>query len=83
MLFPALFFYLFRRPCASPPRSMGDRGPGILCISVLLFSFLAFVNAAALFILLGRGIPGDDSHPSSIVGAVLVLFLFVVMMLDG
>src|ERR1700758_5061941 len=78
MLFPALFFYLFAGVCISAAvMVIAARNP----VHSVLFLILAFVNAAALFILLG---PECLAMILIIVyvGAVLVLFLFVVMMLD-
>ena len=47
----------------------------------VLWLILAFFNAAGLFLLLGADIDDDQKHRDEL-GAVAVLFLFVVMMLD-
>ena len=74
----ALFFYIFATiTVASAVMVIASRNP----VQSVLFLILAFVNAAGLFILL---------HAEFLamilivvyVGAVAVLFLFVVMMLD-
>src|SRR5262247_1747064 len=78
MIIPALFFYLFAGVCvASAFMVIAAKNP----VHSVLFLILAFVNAAGLFILLGA------EFLSMIlvivyVGAVAVLFLFVVLMLD-
>ena len=78
MLIPTLLFYLFA--CMTILS-------GILVISMknpvhtVLFLILAFFNAAGLFILLGAEFLGMTLI-IVYVGAVAVLFLFVVMMLD-
>jgi NADH-quinone oxidoreductase subunit J len=78
MLFPALFFYLFAGMCISAAvMVVAARNP----VHSVLFLILAFVNAAALFILLGAEFLAMILI-IVYVGAVLVLFLFVVMMLD-
>ena len=78
MLFPAVFFYLFSGVCiASAIMVIAARNP----VHSVLFLILAFVNAAALFILLGAEFLALILV-IVYVGAVLVLFLFVVMMLD-
>ena len=78
MLFPALFFYLFAGMCISAAvMVIAARNP----VHSVLFLILAFVNAAALFILLGAEFLAMILI-IVYVGAVLVLFLFVVMMLD-
>ena len=78
MLFPALFFYLFAGVCISAAvMVIAARNP----VHSVLFLILAFVNAAALFILLGAEFLAMILI-IVYVGAVLVLFLFVVMMLD-
>src|SRR5437660_9790995 len=78
MLFPALFFYLFAGVCISAAiMVIAARNP----VHSVLFLILAFVNAAALFILLGAEFLAMILVVVY-VGAVLVLFLFVVMMLD-
>src|SRR5262245_53126178 len=77
MIFPALFFYLFAGVCiAAAVMVIAARNP----VHSVLFLILAFVNAAALFILLGAEFLAMIIIVY--VGAVLVLFLFVVMMLD-
>ena len=74
----ALFFYLFATMCV---------GAGFMVIAVknpvhaVLFLILAFFNAAGLFVLLGAEFLAMILVVVY-VGAVLVLFLFVVMMLD-
>src|SRR5678815_5717506 len=78
MIFPALFFYLFSGICiAAAVMVIAARNP----VHSVLFLILAFVNAAALFILLGAEFLAMILI-IVYVGAVLVLFLFVVMMLD-
>src|SRR5258708_7109446 len=50
MIFPALFFYLFAGVCiAAAVMVIAARNP----VHSVLFLLLAFVNAAALFVLLG------------------------------
>src|SRR5437763_5853389 len=74
----ALFFYLFAGVCvASAFMVIAAKNP----VHSVLFLILAFVNAAALFILLGAEFLAMILI-IVYVGAVLVLFLFVVMMLD-
>ena len=74
----ALFFYLFATMCI---------GAGFMVIAAknpvhaVLFLILAFFNAAGLFVLLGAEFIAMILIVVY-VGAVLVLFLFVVMMLD-
>src|SRR5437660_6540112 len=78
MLFPALFFYLFAGVCISAAiMVIAARNP----VHSVLYLILAFANAAALFILLGAEFLAMILV-IVYVGAVLVLFLFVVMMLD-
>src|SRR5262245_4858329 len=78
MFFPALFFYLFAGVClASAFMVIAARNP----VHSVLFLILAFVNAAALFVLLGAEFLAMLLIVVY-VGAVAVLFLFVVMMLD-
>src|SRR5712691_5670247 len=78
MIFPALFFYLFAGVCiAAAIMVIAARNP----VHSVLFLILAFVNAAALFVLLGAEFLAMILIVVY-VGAVLVLFLFVVMMLD-
>src|SRR5215468_9841766 len=78
MFFPALFFYLFAGVClASAFMVIAARNP----VHSVLFLILAFVNAAALFVLMGAEFLAMILI-IVYVGAVAVLFLFVVMMLD-
>src|SRR5258707_12253098 len=78
MIFPALFFYLFAVICvASAFMVIAARNP----VHSVLFLILTFVNAAALFVLLGAEFLAMILIVVY-VGAVAVLFLFVVMMLD-
>src|ERR1700716_4494148 len=78
MILPALFFYLFAGICvASAVMVIVSRNP----VHSVLFLILAFVNASGLFILLGAEFLAMILV-IVYVGAVLVLFLFVVMMLD-
>ena len=78
MIVSTLFFYLF---------SIVTIGSGLMVISArnpvhsVLFLILAFVNAAGLFMLLGAEFLAMILIVVY-VGAVAVLFLFVVMMLD-
>lgn len=78
MILKALFFYLFAGvTVASAFMVIASRNP----VHSVLFLILAFVNASGLFILLGA------EYLAMLlivvyVGAVAVLFLFVVMMLD-
>jgi NADH-quinone oxidoreductase subunit J len=77
-MIPAIFFYLFSGVCiAAAFMVIAARNP----VHSVLFLILAFVNAAALFILLGAEFLAMILI-IVYVGAVLVLFLFVVMMLD-
>ncbi len=77
-MLPALFFYLFSGLCV---------GAALMVIAVknpvhaVLFLIFAFFNAAGLFVLLGAEFLAMILVVVY-VGAVLVLFLFVVMMLD-
>src|SRR5574338_1214730 len=74
----ALFFYLFAGICvASAVMVIASRNP----VHSVLFLILAFVNAAGLFVLLGAEFLAMILIVVY-VGAVAVLFLFVVMMLD-
>ena len=74
----ALFFYLFAGFCvASAFMVIASRNP----VHSVLFLILAFVNAAGLFLLLGAEFLAMILIVVY-VGAVAVLFLFVVMMLD-
>ncbi|NWG24164.1 MAG: NADH-quinone oxidoreductase subunit J [Pseudorhodoplanes sp.] len=78
MILPALFFYLFAGMCiASALMVIAGRNP----VHSVLFLILAFVNAAGLFLLLGAEFLAMILVVVY-VGAVAVLFLFVVMMLD-
>jgi NADH-quinone oxidoreductase subunit J len=78
MLFSALFFYLFAGICvAAAVMVIASRNP----VHSVLFLILAFANAAGLFILMGAEFLAMILI-IVYVGAVLVLFLFVVMMLD-
>jgi NADH-quinone oxidoreductase subunit J len=78
MVFPALFFYLFAGVCvAAGFMVIAARNP----VHSVLFLILAFVNAAALFVLMGAEFLAMILI-IVYVGAVAVLFLFVVMMLD-
>jgi NADH-quinone oxidoreductase subunit J len=78
MTVSSLFFYLFAVLCV---------GAGFMVVAVknpvhaVLFLILAFFNAAGLFVLLGAEFLAMILIVVY-VGAVLVLFLFVVMMLD-
>jgi NADH-quinone oxidoreductase subunit J len=74
----ALFFYLFAAVCvASAVMVIVSRNP----VHSVLFLILAFVNAAGLFVLLGAEFLAMILVVVY-VGAVAVLFLFVIMMLD-
>ncbi len=74
----ALFFYLFATLCiASAVMVIVARNP----VHAVLFLILAFFNAAGLFVLLGAEFLAMLLI-IVYVGAVAVLFLFVVMMLD-
>jgi NADH-quinone oxidoreductase subunit J len=78
MIWPALFFYLFAGMCiASAFMVISAKNP----VHSVLFLILAFVNAAGLFLLLGAEFLAMILIVVY-VGAVAVLFLFVVMMLD-
>ena len=78
MILPALFFYLFAGICvASAVMVVTSRNP----VHSVLFLILAFVNAAGLFVLLGAEFLAMILVVVY-VGAVAVLFLFVIMMLD-
>ena len=77
-MIPALFFYLFAGVCiASAFMVIAARNP----VHSVLFLILAFVNAAGLFVLMGAEFLAMILV-IVYVGAVAVLFLFVVMMLD-
>ena len=78
MILPALFFYLFAGVCvASAVMVVVSRNP----VHSVLFLILAFVNAAGLFVLMGAEFLAMILIVVY-VGAVAVLFLFVIMMLD-
>jgi len=77
-ILPALFFYLYAGVCiASAFMVIASRNP----VHSVMFLILAFVNAAGLFLLLGAEFLAMILVVVY-VGAVAVLFLFVVMMLD-
>ena len=78
MILSALFFYLFAGVCvASAVMVIVSRNP----VHSVLYLILAFVNASGLFILMGAEFLGMMLIVVY-VGAVAVLFLFVIMMLD-
>ena len=78
MILSALFFYLFSAvTIASAIMVVGARNP----VHSVLFLILAFFNPAGLFVLLGAEFLAMILVVVY-VGAVAVLFLFVVMMLD-
>ena len=78
MIVTALFFYLFAGVCvASAFMVIAARNP----VHSVLYLILAFVNAAGLFVMLGAEFLAMILIVVY-VGAVAVLFLFVVMMLD-
>ena len=78
MILQALFFYLFAAvTVASGFLVISSRNP----VYSVLFLILAFFNAAGLFVLLGAEFLAMILVVVY-VGAVAVLFLFVVMMLD-
>jgi len=78
MILAALFFYLFAGVCvAAGFMVIAARNP----VHSVLFLILAFVNAAGLFVLMGAEFLAMILVVVY-VGAVAVLFLFVVMMLD-
>jgi NADH-quinone oxidoreductase subunit J len=78
MTVAALFFYVFASICvASAVMVIASRNP----VHSVLFLILAFANAAGLFVLLGAEFLAMILV-IVYVGAVAVLFLFVVMMLD-
>ena len=77
-MFEAIAFYFFSAVLlASAVLVIGARNP----VHSVLFLILAFFNAAGLFVLLGAEFLGMILIVVY-VGAVAVLFLFVVMMLD-
>jgi NADH-quinone oxidoreductase subunit J len=78
MIVSALFFYLFAGVCiASAFMVIAAKNP----VHSVLFLILAFVNASGLFVLMGAEFLAMILVVVY-VGAVAVLFLFVVMMLD-
>src|ERR1700709_100617 len=78
MILSALFFYLFAGICvASAFMVIAAKNP----VHSVLFLILAFVNASGLFVLMGAEFLAMILIVVY-VGAVAVLFLFVVMMLD-
>src|SRR5271156_2693170 len=78
MILPALFFYLFAGVCvASAVMVIVSRNP----VHSVLFLILAFVNASGLFMLMGAEFLAMILVVVY-VGAVAVLFLFVIMLLD-
>jgi NADH-quinone oxidoreductase subunit J len=78
MILTALFFYLYSAVIiASAVMVIAARNP----VHSVLFLILAFVNAAGLFVMLGAEFLAMILIVVY-VGAVAVLFLFVVMMLD-
>ncbi|MGA2126078.1 MAG: NADH-quinone oxidoreductase subunit J [Xanthobacteraceae bacterium] len=78
MILASLFFYLFAGVCvASAFMVISSRNP----VHSVLYLILAFVNAAGLFVLMGAEFLAMILVVVY-VGAVAVLFLFVVMMLD-
>jgi NADH-quinone oxidoreductase subunit J len=78
MVIAELFFYVFASICvASAVMVIAAKNP----VHSVLFLILAFVNAAGLFVLMGAEFLAMILV-IVYVGAVAVLFLFVVMMLD-
>jgi NADH-quinone oxidoreductase subunit J len=78
MILSALFFYLFAGVCvASAVMVIVSRNP----VHSVLYLILAFVNASGLFVLMGAEFLAMILIVVY-VGAVAVLFLFVIMMLD-
>src|SRR5437763_17067987 len=78
MILPALFFYIFAGICvASAVMVIVSRNP----VHSVLYLILAFVNASGLFVLLGAEFLAMILVVVY-VGAVAVLFLFVIIMLD-
>jgi NADH-quinone oxidoreductase subunit J len=78
MIVSALMFYLFAGVCiASAFMVISSKNP----VHSVLFLILAFVNASGLFLLMGAEFLAMILVVVY-VGAVAVLFLFVVMMLD-
>jgi NADH-quinone oxidoreductase subunit J len=77
-ILPAVFFYLFAGVCvACAFMVIAAKNP----VHSVLYLILAFFNAAGLFLLMGAEFLAMILIVVY-VGAVLVLFLFVVMMLD-
>ena len=77
-MIPSILFYLFSGVLVAAALAMvGSRNP----VHAVLFLVLAFFNAAGLFLLLGAEFLAFILM-IVYVGAVAVLFLFVVMMLD-
>src|SRR5215471_13978189 len=78
MIIAAIFFYLFAGVCiAAAVMVISSRNP----VHSVLFLILTFVNASGLFVLMGAEFLAMILVVVY-VGAVAVLFLFVVMMLD-
>jgi NADH-quinone oxidoreductase subunit J len=78
MILPALFFYLFAGVCiVSAFMVIASKNP----VHSVLFLIFAFVNASGLFVMMGAEFLAMILIVVY-VGAVAVLFLFVVMMLD-
>ena len=78
MIVTSIFFYIFAGICvASAFMVTASRNP----VHSVLFLILAFVNAAGLFVMMGAEFLAMILIVVY-VGAVAVLFLFVVMMLD-
>jgi NADH-quinone oxidoreductase subunit J len=78
MIIAAIFFYLFASVCVgSAVMVITARNP----VHSVLYLILAFVNASGLFVLMGAEFLAMILVVVY-VGAVAVLFLFVVMMLD-
>jgi NADH-quinone oxidoreductase subunit J len=78
VIFPALFFYLFAGMCVICAfMVIAAKNP----VHSVLFLIATFVNAAGLFVLMGAEFLAMILIVVY-VGAVAVLFLFVVMMLD-
>src|SRR4051794_18193622 len=78
MILPALFFYLFAGVCvASAVVVIVSREP----VDSLLYPLPPFVNASGLFVLMGAEFLAMILIVVY-VGAVAVLFQFVIMMLD-
>src|SRR4030081_1183820 len=78
MILASLFFYLFASVCvASAFMVIAARNP----VHSVLYLILAFVNASGLMVLMGAEFIAMILIVVY-VGAVAVLFLFVVMMLD-